>query len=103
MRLMRNALWSVGIIVIWLIIGMVGYGGTPLARENLTGAEWVFDAVYTPVDTQFLQDAAAEGLQVISGYELFVGQGVDAWAIFTGLPLDEARLRDDLAAGRDTI
>jgi hypothetical protein len=27
MRLMRNALWSLGIIVIWLIIGMVGYGG----------------------------------------------------------------------------
>lgn len=26
LRLMRNALWSFGIIVIWLIIGMVGYG-----------------------------------------------------------------------------
>ena len=67
----------------------------------MAGAEWVFDAVYTPVDTPFLRDAGAAGLDVISGYELFVGQGVDAWAIFTGLPLDEARLRDDLAAGRD--
>lgn len=27
MRLMRNALWSFGIVLIWLIIGMVGYGG----------------------------------------------------------------------------
>jgi hypothetical protein len=27
MRLLRNALWSFGIIVIWLIIGMAGYGG----------------------------------------------------------------------------
>lgn len=27
LRLMRNALWSLGIIVIWLIIGMAGYGG----------------------------------------------------------------------------
>ncbi|MFN3647289.1 MAG: shikimate dehydrogenase family protein [Gemmobacter sp.] len=82
-------------------VGMVGYGGTPLAAEHLAGAAWCFDAVYTPVDTPFLQDAAAAGLQVISGYELFVGQGVDAWAIFTGLPLDEARLRADLAEGRD--
>ena len=49
----------------------------------------------------FLGDAAAEGLQVISGYELFIGQGVDSWALFTGLPLDEARLRQDLAEGRD--
>ncbi|MDP2085363.1 MAG: shikimate dehydrogenase [Gemmobacter sp.] len=82
-------------------VGMVGYDGTPLPRARLAGAAWCFDAVYTPVDTQFLQDAEAEGVQVISGYELFIGQGVDAWAIFTGLPLDVARLRDDLAQGRD--
>ena len=77
-------------------VGMVGYGGTPLPRAAMTGAAWVFDAVYTPVDTPFLTDAAAEGLTVISGYELFIGQGVDAWAIFTGLPLDQARLRTEL-------
>ena len=82
-------------------VGMVGYEGTPLPAPAMAGAAWAFDAVYTPVDTRFLQDAAAAGLQVISGYELFVGQGVDAWAIFTGLPLDEDRLRADLAGGRD--
>ena len=82
-------------------VGMVGYPGTPLPRTALAGAAWAFDAVYTPVDTGFLTDAKAEGLQIISGYELFFGQGVDAWAIFTGLPLDEALLRRDLAEGRD--
>jgi shikimate dehydrogenase len=82
-------------------VGMVGHDGTPLASPALAGAKWVFDAVYTPVETQFLQDAAAEGLEVISGYELFFGQGVDAWSVFTGLPLDEARLRRDLAEGKD--
>ncbi|HMO08479.1 MAG TPA: shikimate dehydrogenase [Paracoccaceae bacterium] len=82
-------------------VGMVGYPGTPLPAAAMAGAAWAFDAVYTPVDTQFLADAAAAGAQIISGYELFVGQGVDAWAIFTGLPLDEGRLRADLLAGRD--
>lgn len=82
-------------------VGMAGYDGTPLPADRMTGAEWVFDAVYTPVWTLFLQDAKAAGLQIISGYELFVGQGVDAWALFTGLPLDEAQLRADLAAGLD--
>ena len=77
-------------------VGMVGYGGTPLARTAMVGAKWAFDAVYTPVDTEFLNDASAEGLQVISGYELFISQGVDAWHIFTGLPLDYDRLRADL-------
>ena len=82
-------------------VGMVGHEGTPLPHRYLVGAEWAFDAVYTPVETEFLRAAAAERLQVITGYELFIGQGVDAWAIFSGLPLDETRLRADLAAGRD--
>lgn len=80
-------------------VGMVGYGGTPLPHAAMTGADWAFDAVYTPVDTQFLTDAAAEGLEVISGWELFFFQGVHAWKIFTGLPLDEVKLREDLLAG----
>lgn len=82
-------------------VGMAGYDGTPLPRDAMAGGAWVFDAVYTPVETRFLQDAGAEGLQVISGYELFFGQGVDAWRIFTGLPLDEARMRRELAEGKD--
>ena len=79
---------------------MVGYDGTPVPAELMAGAEWAFDAVYTPVDTQFLQDAAAEGLAVISGYELFFHQGVDAWALFSGCPVEPATLR--AALGEET-
>ncbi|MEN9060243.1 shikimate dehydrogenase family protein [Ponticoccus litoralis] len=77
-------------------VGMVGYEGTPIEAQALTGATWCFDAVYTPVDTPFLGDAARAGLTVISGYELFFYQGVHAWAHFAGLPLDEAALRRSL-------
>jgi shikimate dehydrogenase len=49
--------------------------------------------VYTPVETQFLRDAEAAGLAMISGYELFFWQGVHAWQIFAGLPLDLPALR----------
>lgn len=74
-------------------LGMVGIGGSPLPDDAMQGSAWVFDAVYTPVDTQFLQDAQRAGLTVISGYELFFGQGVDAWKIFTGIEIDHAALR----------
>ncbi len=77
-------------------VGMVGYEGTPLPADAMAGAAWAFDAVYTPADTRFLQDAEAAGLDVISGYELFIWQGVHAWAHFAGLPLDVAALRDSL-------
>jgi shikimate dehydrogenase len=79
-------------------VGMVGHAGTPLACEHMPGAEWAFDAVYTPVDTQFLTDAAAAGLAIILGYELFFHQGVDAWALFSGRPVDPAALRAALIA-----
>lgn len=80
-------------------VGMVGYDGTPLEASAMQGAEWAFDAVYTPVDTQFLTDAAAKGLTIISGYELFFWQGVHAWDHFSdGKPLD----RDGLRAALET-
>lgn len=78
-------------------VGMVGSEGTPLDRALMAGAAWAFDAVYTPVETEFLRDAEAEGLTIISGYELFIHQGIDAWQIFTGHPVDETALRRALA------
>jgi shikimate dehydrogenase len=75
-------------------IGMDGIGGSPLPAEAMLGAKWVFDAVYTPVETQFLQHAERVGLKVISGYEPFFGQGVDAWKIFTNVEIDPSALRD---------
>lgn len=74
-------------------VGMVGLEGTPLPIQAMAGARWAFDAVYTPVDTQFLQDAETAGLTVISGYELFFAQGIDAWMIFTGAEVDQMALR----------
>ncbi len=77
-------------------VGMVGHEGTPVAAAAMQGADWAFDAVYTPADTQFLGDAAAAGLSVISGWELFFWQGVHAWGLFSGKGLDEASLRASL-------
>jgi shikimate dehydrogenase len=79
-------------------VGMSGYGGSPLNTKAMPGAEWAFDAVYTPADTRFLADAAAAGLAVISGWELFFWQGIHAWEHFAGLPLDLRQLRADLRA-----
>jgi shikimate dehydrogenase len=74
-------------------IGMVGHDGTPIPRALMAGAEWAFDAVYTPSDTVFLRDAETEGLATLSGRELFFYQGLHAFAIFHGRELDEAILR----------
>ena len=77
-------------------VGMVGYDGTPIAKELMNGAAWAFDAVYTPVDTQFLRDAEAAGLSVMTGYELFFHQGADAFRLFCGREVDRPALRAEL-------
>ena len=78
-------------------VGMVGHDGTPVPPELVRGAAWAFDAVYTPVDTRFLADAEAAGLDTLSGYELFFQQGADCTELFLGGPVDRTRLRRALA------
>ena len=77
-------------------VGMVGYGGRPVELAAASKARWVFDAVYTPLDTEFLQQAKSLGLSIMTGWELFFWQGVQAFSIFTGAPLNRTHLRDEL-------
>jgi shikimate dehydrogenase len=75
-------------------LGMAGHPGSAVPIDLLGPQRWAFEAVYTPVDTPFKLAAQAAGLKVLSGYELFFHQGVDAFRIFTGrMPADLADLR----------
>ena len=85
-------------------VGMGGNDDTPIPRHSLGGAAWAFDAVYTPVHTRFLVDAAAAGLDTLSGYQLFFHQGADGFEIFFGGSVDRERLRDALGdSGRAPV
>lgn len=81
-------------------IGMDGYPGTPLPAEAMTDAQWAFDAIYTPMQTEFLMNAQHAGLEIVSGYELFIFQGIHAWHHFDGRVLDEPRLREALKSAQ---
>ena len=74
-------------------LGMVGYPGSAFEPKTIANAAWVFDAVYTPIETMFLQNAKAAGAQIISGYELFFFQCVHAWRHFSGHDVDADKLR----------
>ena len=78
-------------------LGMVGYGGNAFADIPLKGRDWIFDAVYTPLDTPFLQEGAAAGVETLSGYELFLYQGIHAFELFTGHDVEARALRRALA------
>jgi len=84
-------------------IGMVGIGGCPFPSASIAGRRWAFDAVYTPVDTPFMIAAAAAGLDLLSGYELFFYQGVDAFRHFIGKHVPENQLRAGLLEGESRV
>jgi len=78
-------------------LGMAQYPGSAVPLALLDKQTWAFDAVYTPLETTFLQAARAAGLVILSGYELFFYQGVDAFKHFTGYDVDETALRRALS------
>jgi shikimate dehydrogenase len=53
-----------------------------LLRPGLT----VFDAVYNPRETRLLAEARAAGARVIEGVEMFLGQAVVQFELWTGRP-----------------
>jgi shikimate dehydrogenase len=77
--------------------GMSGYGGDAFAEIQLRGRRWICDVVYTPVETDFLKRAGAEGVDILSGYELFLYQGIHAFKHFTGRDVDASTIRRELA------
>jgi shikimate dehydrogenase len=58
-------------------------------RPELT----VFDAIYNPRRTKLLRDAATAGCQVVEGLEMFLGQAIVQFELWTGerAPVDEMR------------
>jgi shikimate dehydrogenase len=71
-------------------IGMLPDRGIPIEAGAIQASQWVADAVYHPLFTPLLKAAQKAGATVMTGRELAVHQGVDAFRLFTGLEASEA-------------
>lgn len=79
-------------------LGMHAYPGTAISVPLQSRPNWAFDAVYTPVETQFVQAARRAGAAVITGFDLFRHMVLQSFETYTGLVPDTraglARLND---------
>jgi len=82
-------------------IGMVGHDGDPFDGIELRSRSWICDVVYTPLETTFLKRGRAAGAEILSGYELFLYQGIHAFKLFTGRDVGHAELRRALEGKAD--
>lgn len=66
-------------------LGMVGHGIDQcpnIPYDKLTKEHLLYDIVYNPQDTLFLQKGAAMGAEVKSGYEMWYLQALASWEIW---------------------
>jgi 3-dehydroquinate dehydratase/shikimate dehydrogenase len=73
-------------------VGMGGSKESPLA-ENEINSRYLMEMVYWPAETRLVKMAAARGVQIIPGAEMFVHQAARQFEIWTGkpAPLEEMR------------
>ena len=73
-------------------IGMFQYPGNPFPSEGFGNQKWAFDAVYTPENTDFLNRCRELNIDTLSGFKLFIYQGLDAFERFTGVDVDAQKV-----------
>ncbi len=66
-------------------MGMAGYGGSAFPLPLPSTFKWAFDAVYTPVETPFIQAAMARQAEILTGLDLFKHMAVNQFIALTGL------------------
>jgi shikimate dehydrogenase len=73
-------------------VGMFQYPGNPFPEEGFKSQSWAFDAVYTPENTEFLQQCRQRGVETLTGFFLFLYQGLNAFERFTGITAEAAKV-----------
>lgn len=66
-------------------VGMFQYPGNPFPEDAIGPQSWAFDAVYTPENTAFLSHCRQCDIATLSGFYLFLFQGLDAFERFVGI------------------
>jgi shikimate dehydrogenase len=66
---------------------------TLVPRELLRSEQSVFDAVYNPRRTRLLREASAVGCRVVEGMEMFLGQAMVQFELWTGKPAPAEAMR----------
>ena len=70
----------------------------PATHEQLRGAGWVYDLVYNPVETRFLQEACEAECEILGGLEMLVAQAKIQFELWTGRSPSESVMYDSAAA-----
>jgi shikimate dehydrogenase len=91
-----------------VLINATSVGMAPNVHESLVELPWlkqdlcVMDLVYTPVETQLIQDARTAGAKVINGVEMLLYQGAASFEIWMSCKAPVEVMREALLSKLST-
>jgi shikimate dehydrogenase len=87
---LRDRLRNADLVVNATPAGMKPDDPLPLEPAWLAPGTFVYDLIYNPLETRFLREARARGLEALNGIGMLVLQGARSFEIFTGVepPVD---------------
>ena len=74
-------------------VGMYPHAGNSPFSPRELNCRVIMDLIYRPLRTQLLKTAAAKGIRVISGVEMFLAQGFAQWELWMGKVAPAAAMR----------
>jgi len=81
----QEAIVGAGLLINASAAGMSGHNGLDLNLEHMSADGWVYDLVYTPLNTPLLKQAKVQGLRTIGGLDMLIAQARPSFKLFYGL------------------
>ena len=87
----QEAISGAGLLINASAAGMSGHEDLDLNLKYMPGDAWVYDLVYTPLNTGLLKQAKAYGLRTIGGLDMLIAQARPSFKLFYGVdaPADD--------------
>ena len=70
-------------------LGHYDFPGCSLGNLEIKNYQWLYDVVYTPAKTIFLNKGKLAGSKIISGIDLFIFQALDSFLLFSNNRFDQ--------------
>lgn len=68
----------------------------PVDWDCIPSSAFVYDIIYTPAETLFLRTAKEKGCQILNGEGMLVGQGAEAFRLWTGVEPNQSIMAEAL-------
>jgi shikimate dehydrogenase len=95
--------WRADLMINATSLGLHPDDPKPIICEQIEGVPFVFDMIYRPAETKFLQQARASGAKTANGLSMLLHQGVRALELWLETHVPERKLHAPVEVMREAL